>query len=177
MLLESSPNLHSLYTIDVERIFPNTGTVVEKHCHEYSKFYQHNNIANHTIEAFRITESFVNRFYSNQKDQSDNIEKRVIIDSGIGTGTSSLYLARKNLNLPVIGIDKSICRLSKNKYFRPNDDSESVSDSVFINEQYDNLLLIRADLVDFWTLVALQSGYKSIFNPHFYSYDIFRQIG
>jgi len=65
--------------------------------------------------------------------------KKVIFDSGCGTGTSTLLIAKNNPAAVVIGIDKSAHRLSKN----------SVSE-----KQSDNALLVRADLIDFLRLAV-----------------------
>ena len=40
----------------------------------------------------------------------------MILDSGCGVGLSSIKLSEKNPNIPVIAIDRSFVRLSKNKY-------------------------------------------------------------
>lgn len=62
----------------------------------------------------------------------------LILDSGCGTGASALQLAMANPQALVIGVDKSLARLGRG-----------------IDEQRpDNLLLLRADLVDFWRLAA-----------------------
>ena len=60
----------------------------------------------------------------------------VILDSGCGTGVSTIFLASKFKNHLVIGIDRSELRLSK------------------IHEKPDNCLFIRANLEDIWRLIA-----------------------
>ena len=65
----------------------------------------------------------------------------VILDSGCGTGQSSVQLAKDNPNHLVIGIDKSAVRLN------PLLGNESV-------KLDGNLLLIRSNLIDFWRLAV-----------------------
>ena len=61
----------------------------------------------------------------------------VILDSGCGTGESSVNLARANPDCLVIGIDKSEVRASK-----------------FESNLPENLILERADLTDIWALIT-----------------------
>lgn len=81
--------------------------------------------ATHTIEAFKQAVHFTQAF-----------TQPVILDSGCGCGESSFVLAAKYPNHPVIGIDKSICRLSKTQN----------------KNQPTNLLFLQAELLDFWRL-------------------------
>lgn len=62
----------------------------------------------------------------------------LILDSGCGTGWSTWRLAENNPSALVIGVDKSAARLGRGL---PVDCPE-------------NLMLLRADLVDFWRLAA-----------------------
>lgn len=59
-----------------------------------------------------------------------------ILDSGCGTGHSSLCLAEQFPNCRVVGVDRSAHRLSKTP------------------SMHDRILWVRADLVDFWRLLA-----------------------
>ena len=59
---------------------------------------------------------------------------KVILDSGCGTGESTLNIALANPGIPVIGIDKSVARLSK------------------AGTAPQNAFLVRAELLDFWRL-------------------------
>jgi len=61
-----------------------------------------------------------------------------MLDAGCGTGASSLQLAVANPHALVIGVDKSVARLGRG----------------IAEDQPGNLLLLRADLVDFWRLAA-----------------------
>ncbi len=64
----------------------------------------------------------------------------VILDSGCGTGSSSLRLARMYPDHLVIGVDQSLARLSKS----------GAGEELF---QKDNCVLIRAELSAFWRLL------------------------
>lgn len=67
----------------------------------------------------------------------------LLLDAGCGTGTSSLQIAIANPEALVLGVDKSAARLGRG----------------ISSERPDNLLLLRADLVDFWRLAAA-AGWK-----------------
>ena len=84
-------------------------------------------IADHTRIAFAEAEKFVEGFYKGSGSE-------VILDSGCGTGESTLNIALANPGIPVIGIDKSAARLSK------------------AGTAPQNMFLVRAELLDFWRL-------------------------
>ena len=127
-------------------------------------------IADHTREAFAVAEKFVEDFYREcvrvapaqgrgdsgdvaSSGRGDSGAMAVILDSGCGTGESTLHIARRFPNIPVIGIDKSGERLTKagNEHQLMNlvtpaqgrDDSGNVPSNVF---------WVRAELLDFWRL-------------------------
>ena len=66
----------------------------------------------------------------------------VILDSGCGTGESTIHIARRFPNIPVIGIDKSFARLNK-----AGNPSQTAGEDVPRNAFW-----IRAELLDFWRL-------------------------
>lgn len=68
--------------------------------------------------------------------------KPLLLDSGCGVGWSSLQLARQYPEHFVLGVDQSEDRLSRGK---PGQE-----------DWPDNLCFVRADLVDFWRLLALR---------------------
>jgi len=103
-----------------------------------------------------------------EKSQFANDSKvNVILDSGCGTGKSSIILGEMYPNCVVIGVDQSIARLSRNKSYKQSDDDPEETDSnkqlkghtieqennsnIQNNHQSDNVLLLRAELSDFWT--------------------------
>ena len=94
-------------------------------------------IADHTRAAFGEAEKFIEGFYGStrcEKDSADCAAYKVILDSGCGTGESTLNIARQHPDIPVIGIDKSAARLTK------------------AGTAPQNAFLVRAELLDFWRL-------------------------
>ncbi len=67
----------------------------------------------------------------------------MIIDTGCGTGASSCTIATSQPHCAVIGIDKSAARLGRGELL----------------DQPDNLLLLRANLLDFYPL-ARAAGWR-----------------
>jgi tRNA G46 methylase TrmB len=104
--------------------------------------------------------------YSQKKEIPDADKVNVILDSGCGTGKSTFILGQMHPNCVVIGIDQSIARLSRNKSYnqtdlcnqkRRNDRYNNFSNTPVSNHQddqsnnqNDNVLLLRAELSDFW---------------------------
>lgn len=68
--------------------------------------------------------------------------RTVILDSGCGTGESTIHIARRFPNIPVIGIDKSGMRLNK-----AGNPVQTAGEDVPRNAFW-----IRAELLDFWRL-------------------------
>ena len=113
-------------------------------------------IAEHTREAFAQAEAFIRSFYERTLNEipagacpepveragmTTQVVKRddaykVILDSGCGTGESTVNIALAHPDTPVIGIDKSVTRLTKA-------DSGAIPPNAF---------LVRAELLDFWRL-------------------------
>ena len=93
-------------------------------------------IADHTRIAFAEAEKFVLNFYESACNEGGAVRStyKVILDSGCGTGESTLNIAIANPGIPVIGIDKSAARLTK------------------AGAAPRNAFLVRAELLDFWRL-------------------------
>ena len=106
-------------------------------------------IADHTRTAFAEAEKFVLNFYEQKIPACAGMTNqgtggneggavrstyKVILDSGCGTGESTLNVAIANPGIPVIGIDKSAARLTK------------------AGAAPQNAFLVRAELLDFWRL-------------------------
>ena len=68
--------------------------------------------------------------------------RAVILDSGCGTGESTIHIARRFPHIPVIGIDKSCDRLNK-----AGNPVQTAGDAI-----PSNAFWIRAELLDFWRL-------------------------
>ena len=92
----------------------------------------HRPIADHTRKAFEEASAFIAKF-----------DAPVVLDSGCGTGLSTLHLAKRFPENPVIGVDKSEVRLSKADSRAEN--GEPLPKNVFF---------VRAELLDFWKLVS-----------------------
>ena len=98
--------------------------------------------------------------FREKKQLPDTSKVNVILDSGCGTGKSSIILGETYPNCVVIGVDQSLARLSRNKSYKQSDDSEesdsekqTSANTISNNEdksQNDNVLLLRAELSDFW---------------------------
>jgi tRNA G46 methylase TrmB len=73
-------------------------------------------------------------------------ERPIILDSGCGTGASSLLLAQAHADVLVIGIDRSEARLARGPLAQPE-------------TMPPNLILLRADLAAFWRL-ARMAGWR-----------------
>ena len=123
-------------------------------------------IADHTRIAFAEAEKFIEGFYGDSgrdEDAAGRATHKVILDSGCGTGESTLNIARQHPDIPVIGIDKSVARLTKAGGAGVNGASAFPQ----------NAFLVRAELLDFWRLAleAVQAGrwhipYHALYYPN-----------
>lgn len=71
----------------------------------------------------------------------EHSNKELVLDMGCGTGESSYHLALKYPDKLIIGIDKSLDRLERNNDFK--------------KKSYENLKLVRGELLDLWYLFYL----------------------
>lgn len=126
--------------------------------------------------------------FREQRQFSDASKVNVILDSGCGTGKSSIILGEMYPDCVVIGVDQSLARLSRNKSYQQSDDSEEETDSkkqirghiddqeISINKQNinqnDNVLLLRAELSDFWKccLTSIQWQESASIYKHYLLY-------
>lgn len=109
-------------------------------------------VADHTRTAFDHACEFVRNF------ANDSAPFSLVLDSGCGTGESTLHLAKKFPNVPVIGIDKSAVRLTKAGNGRqlecaaegePCAAPAGASTGMAVPL---NAFWVRAELLDFWRL-------------------------
>ena len=155
-------NKETMYTINDEICPPLDAqvlrTTVEKHCRTLPRFLQHKPIAQHTQHAFDQVSSYISNC-------------PIILDSGCGTGRSSFCWVELYPRHVVIGIDRSMARLSRNSKFRNGNEYKSASAFDHDNDRSDdsssiyngniptvqqaapNVFLVRAELVDFWRLI------------------------
>ena len=115
---------------------------LEKVVRKYARTTFLRPIADHTREAFAEAEEFVRKFYKASGNAAGNAPWPVILDSGCGTGKSTIHIARRFPNIPVIGIDKSCARLTK-----AGNPAQTAGENI-----PQNAFWIRAELLDFWRL-------------------------
>ena len=97
-------------------------------------------VADHTRKAFDAAKEFVDRFYDNV---SANKPLDIILDSGCGTGESTIHIAKRFPDTPVIGVDKSAVRLTR----------ACTGNAPAANGEIPpNAFWVRAELLDFWKL-------------------------
>ncbi len=125
-------------------VHDNLLNVVEKH--KKSTFSRP--IAEHSIEAFKQISDYLDGFAGD-----------VVIDACCGVGESTKNLAKLYPNKRIIGIDKSIARLSKHHAYidtHHNDIAtelqEDKSDKRLLTSanKPNNYILVRGDLIDIW---------------------------
>ena len=122
-------------------------------------------VADHTREAFEKACEFVRKFneaHGAKRDANRAVAgcevgcAELILDSGCGTGESTIHLARRFPNIPVIGIDKSAERLTKagNEHQLENamDIAAGTDDEPAGMQIPSNVFWVRAELLDFWRL-------------------------
>ena len=87
-------------------------------------------------------------------DEDNQSYEGIILDSGCGTGRSTKLLSSSvHPNHLVIGVDRSLARLTKTKDNRQGyEESNEVSSEreAYCHKVSDNAYLVRAELVDFW---------------------------
>jgi len=140
--------------------------IVTKHVSTNEKYLSCRPLATHTVAAFEEAQVFVNKIYLENGEKAD-----IIIDSGCGTGRSTLLLGQRFPNCIVLGIDRSLSRLERNFVFREQLDADEVVDGDDDLELKNggcvtheapalrNVLLIRAELTDFWRC-CLNAGWN-----------------
>ena len=145
-----------------EDIFENLEKVVRKYA--LSSYLRP--IADHTREAFAQAKAFVGKFYEGR-----DTAHKVILDSGCGTGESTLHIARRFPDIPVIGIDKSVVRLAKAGNTRQLANAQQASNGTAALPA--NAFWVRAELLDFWRLALdevsaghWQIPYHAVFYPN-----------
>ena len=102
-------------------------------------------VADHTRTAFERACEFVRSFASQAGCTCGPFS--LVLDSGCGTGESTLHLARRFPDYPVIGIDKSAVRLDK-----AAQSANRLAESDATHDLPRNAFYVRAELIDFWRL-------------------------
>lgn len=170
------PSMSTQYTINDEVCAPvdegELRKIVTKHCRSLETFLESRPIAAHTRDAF-----------SQIHDRVD-AKRKVILDSGCGTGRSTLLLGEMYPDHTIIGIDRSFVRLNRNSLtneksdktpiplLSDDTDGESNNDVVQSSQRpfqavSSNVILVRAELTDFWRCV-LQTNWNISHHYIFY---------
>ncbi|CAM9951772.1 unnamed protein product [Laminaria digitata] len=143
-------------------VHPDVADVAVKHACQLSRFLEHHPISAHTEQAYALATKFVRDFHLSRQGSGDGqaglgqLLQRplpVVLDAGCGTGRSSILLAKSHPHLPVLGVDRSAVRLSKGHGRRRRGEGTD-------NPHPNNLLLLRADLVDLWILASRDNAWK-----------------
>jgi tRNA (guanine-N7-)-methyltransferase len=162
------------YTISCPPTHPDTlYRCVSKHVLTLDQYLIRKPIAPHTVAAFQLAQDKINL----------QACKSIILDSGCGTGRSSLVLGEEYPDSVVLGVDRSLARLERNVFcsseaklaarqLQDGSGFESLStkddeDYLLFQQVADNVWLIRAELVDFWRC-ARQEGI--VFDQHYLLY-------
>lgn len=142
--LHATSTTQTQYTIDCARTDPETlETVVTKHVKRLDRYLSSKPIAEHTRAAF-------SQLLQQKPDLLDSNNSKLILDSGCGTGRSSLVLGELFPECFVIGVDRSIVRLRKNpkvprkknsrniNVVEGNDDEEDATDDTDSDDSDDD---------------------------------------
>mmetsp|Transcript_20888 Transcript_20888/g.29486 ORF Transcript_20888/g.29486 Transcript_20888/m.29486 type:complete len:361 (+) Transcript_20888:201-1283(+) len=143
----SLPSSVTRYTINDDVCAPideaELRNIVQKHCRTLDTFQQYRPIAGHTRAAFDQVAALINSYNSTTK--------KIILDSGCGTGKSTLLLGQQYPDHLIIGIDRSFTRLSKNTLNLQNETNDATEECERpFQALSSNVILVRAELTDFW---------------------------
>lgn len=125
--------LRDLYEITTEPNIDLSVKTAKAAVHSLQTYLEKSPVPEHTKHAFAEFLAWRQRPDSNRP---------LYLDAGCGRGWSTARIARRSPNCDVIGIDRSIVKLSRNAAFRHG--------GMFRDAP--NAFLLRADLVHFWRL-------------------------
>lgn len=145
---------HPIYWID--ECQPNEGVVelALRHNKNLPLFLKNKPVAEFNKQAFETAK----KAYEEYCDSFGGKRVPIVLDSCCGTGRSTACLAGLRPNSFVVGIDKSLVRLERNKGFR-----DTSGQSLPAN----NMVLVRANCIDFWRC-AWEAGWEP--EEHFILY-------
>ena len=123
----------SFYDIPIDTPNNKIPALIERYMNHLHRYEANQYMSDDSKRAFARALQFVEEFYQNKRvaETSDNIggvKKYVVLDSGCGRGMSTIKLAKKYPDLPVIGIDRSRRRLLTNKHYIPTTGSDDLRD-------------------------------------------------
>lgn len=132
----------TMYTINDESCPPTDETIlktlIHRSCNSIDNFLEHKPIAAHTRSAFDLIKEIIDP------------TKDVVLDSGCGTGRSTILLGEMYPDKQVIGVDRSFVRLNKNVRLRNENDISFEESLRPFQAVSSNVVLMRAELADFW---------------------------
>jgi tRNA (guanine-N7-)-methyltransferase len=145
------PSLITEYTINDDVCPPTNDAVLKrlvlKNCHSLDDFLGHKPIARHTREAFDQVAAAI----------GDCDARPIVLDSGCGTARSSILLGQHHPQHLIVGVDRSFVRLTKhaNSGSAPEEATLSTPSTSSSKRPYfqlvsSNVVLVRAELADFW---------------------------
>ena len=150
------------YTIDDSVCLPTKEKTLEKAVHRACRsleiYIEKKPIAAHTRCAFEILVEMIEEekhrqsaTQSSLQPSSKRIYDGIVLDSGCGTGRSTKILASTLYpNHLVVGVDRSLARLTKTKDNRDVIDENLSEGEAYCCQVSENAYLVRAELVDFW---------------------------
>ena len=138
---------------------------VTKHWKTLDTYLSHRPIAQHTQDAF---DDWYQSLLLQLQQNGNTTTPLIVLDSGCGTGRSTLHLGKlydnntscTNTVSSIVGVDRSLARLERNSFYRSSSDNQdlrqehpqsSSGTSASGNTQF--VSLVQAELVDFWRLL------------------------
>lgn len=133
----SAENLRELYRITSPPDIALARARANSSVSTFATYLRNRPIAEHNVQAYESFRAWRER---------PGAKTKLAIDAGCGTGHSTVAIARDIDDVDVVGVDKSVVRLSRNATFRGDP-----------TRKIDNALFLRAELVDFWRLCLRDS--------------------
>jgi tRNA G46 methylase TrmB len=139
-----------MYTLNDEVCPPTEEKILKgliyRSCSSIDNFLDRKPIAAHTKAAFADIKEFIDP------------NKDIVLDSGCGTGRSTVLLGEMHPDKQVIGVDRSFVRLNKNVGLKNDYDISSEESLRPFQAVSSNVCLVRAELADFWRC-CMQEGW------------------
>lgn len=124
----------SFYEIPIYTPSEKIQGLVERYMANIARFEANQYLGEDSKRAFARALHFVDQFYLNKEASSNSnggktkLERYVILDSGCGRGMSTIKLAKRFPDVPVIGVDRSRRRLLTNTHYTPTPGSNDPRD-------------------------------------------------
>jgi tRNA G46 methylase TrmB len=139
-------------------------------------YLQNRPVAAHTEQAIETLWQQISHDLGHDKSGSGDVHNAImaafpsgiILDSGCGTGRSTRILGQTYPQHLVLGVDRSMSRLTKTKDNQI--ESDDTSQSAYIHKVASNGYLIRAELVDFWRCFMDATFWTNHTSHHYFFY-------